>query len=64
MKIESRTINISIDIEEWSKIQSEYDKLRFGNNQNFYKENPNISEFFDSISTISNNRNHKIDKKL
>lgn len=64
MKVESRIITIGIDIEEWDKIQSEYDKLRFGNNQNFYKEHPNITEFFDAISTISKNRNHKIDKKL
>jgi hypothetical protein len=64
MKVEARTINVQIDIEEWAKIQSEYDKLRFGNNQNFYKEHPNITEFFDAISTISKNRNHKIDKKL
>lgn len=64
MKVEARIIQIQLDIDEWGKIQSEYDNLRFGNNQSFYKDYPNITLLFDAISTIENNRNHKIDKKI
>jgi hypothetical protein len=67
MKIQSKTISIDIDLDEWKKIKKEWkDNICYADKPKKYSyaDNPNLEDFMTSIDLIANNRNHTIDKKL
>jgi len=64
MKIESRTITIIIDAEEWKKCKKEFDEMRFNKLKFDYKTTPCLHDLLNSIDTVANNPAHKIDRKI
>lgn len=66
MKISCQIITIEIPISEWKKVEKEWKNLRFSDKPKkyYYKDNPNLDDFFSCIETVSNNQAHKIEKKI
>lgn len=66
MKIQSRTITVEIDIEEWKKCQKEWEALIYGEKKAKvgYADTPNLYDLITSIQSVATNPAHKIDRKI
>jgi len=65
MKIESRTITIQVDADEWKKINKDWEKLIFGDKPKVDSNNFRcLREFVQSIQSVALNPSHTVDHKL
>lgn len=66
MKIESRTITVSIDFDEWIKVYKEFKSLRYADKPKKYdyKDFPNMDDLLESINCVAQNPAHKIERKI
>lgn len=66
MKIQSRTITVEIDIDEWKKAYAEWEKMIYSDKpiKVDHGAQPNLYDLISCMQMVAQNPAFKIDKKI
>jgi hypothetical protein len=65
MKVSTTKITVEVDLEEWKKLFSEWETIKYSDKQKFdMHKHETLYTFLEYINTVAQNPSHKIEHKL